>query len=223
VEESSEVRALARQLRSQIAALALSDTASLRGVRREFSRLVKDAEPAVVMALAMFLLLEGGGVPRFVTYEIVCHHKRAFANLGEDDLPRLGRGIDSWSAVDCFAMYLSGPIWMHGRVSDETIYSWARSEDRWWRRTALVSTVALSRRGDPGDVRRVERTCGMLVEDRDDMVVKALSWALRELSKKHPDEARRFLAEHRAKLAARAVREVENKLRTGLKNPRRAS
>jgi 3-methyladenine DNA glycosylase AlkD len=47
------------------------------------------------------------------------------------------------------------------------------------------------------------------VGDREDLVVKALSWALRELSKKHPEQVRRFIAEHRKALAARVIREVE--------------
>jgi 3-methyladenine DNA glycosylase AlkD len=51
------------------------------------------------------------------------------------------------------------------------------------------------------------------------MVVKALSWALRELAKKHPGEASRFLAKHKNSVAARVVREVRNKIATGLKNP----
>jgi hypothetical protein len=44
---------------------------------------------------------------------------------------------------------------------------------------------------------------------RLDMVVKALSWAVRE-----------FLAENENVLAKRVLREVRNKLTTGLKNPR---
>ena len=52
------------------------------------------------------------------------------------------------------------------------------------------------------------------------MVVKALSWALRELAKKHPEQAASFLAKHRQVLAARVLREVNNKLTTGLKTPR---
>ncbi len=101
------------------------------------------------------------------------------------------------------------------------IMGWTRSADRWWRRAALVSTVALSRRGGVDDVRKTFRTCAALVSDRDDMVVKALSWALRELGKKHPEKASKFLADHRRDLAARVIREVENKLTTGLKDPRR--
>jgi len=61
----------------------------------------------------------------------------------------------------------------------------------------------------------------MLVHDADDMVVKALSWALRELAKRDPQAVSAFLTKHEAALAARVVREVRNKLTTGRKNPRR--
>jgi 3-methyladenine DNA glycosylase AlkD len=52
------------------------------------------------------------------------------------------------------------------------------------------------------------------------MVVKAMSWALRELSRRDPDTVRDFLDEHDNILAARVKREVANKLETGLKNPK---
>jgi len=55
------------------------------------------------------------------------------------------------------------------------------------------------------------------------MVVKALSWALREIAKKHPEQVRTFLATHKRTLAARVTREVNNKLRTGLKTPRNSA
>jgi 3-methyladenine DNA glycosylase AlkD len=83
-----------------------------------------------------------------------------------------------------------------------------------------VSTVALSRRGTADDVRRVLRICALLAADKEDLVVKALSWALREVAKKHPEEAGTFLEKHKHALAARVVREVNNKLKTGLKTPR---
>jgi len=51
------------------------------------------------------------------------------------------------------------------------------------------------------------------------MVVKAMSWALRELVVHDPDAVWAFLGEHEGRLAARARREVRNKLTTGLKNP----
>jgi 3-methyladenine DNA glycosylase AlkD len=59
-----------------------------------------------------------------------------------------------------------------------------------------------------------------VLDDKDDMVVKALSWALRELAKRDPQSVRAFILEHEPRLAPRILREVRNKLNTGLKNPK---
>jgi len=220
MKRSPEIVRLAKEIRSRLDLLNAPNTAAVRAIRREFSRRTASSAPESVIRLALYLLEENSDLLRFFSYEIVSHHKLASEQLTMDDLFKLGKGLNSWSSVDCFAMYLSGPMWAQGRLSSKTISTWARSEDRWWRRTALVSTVALSRRGNPDDLVRVAQICTLLAADRDDMVVKALSWALREIAKKHPKEVRIFLAEHRHILAARVIREVNNKLRTGLKTPR---
>jgi len=53
------------------------------------------------------------------------------------------------------------------------------------------------------------------------MVVKALSWALREVVAHDPIPVEDFIDMHRARLAPRVLREVSNKLRTGLTTPSR--
>ena len=53
------------------------------------------------------------------------------------------------------------------------------------------------------------------------MVVKALSWALRELIRHDEDAVRKFIKENDQVLASQVKREVRNKLELGLKNPRR--
>jgi 3-methyladenine DNA glycosylase AlkD len=60
--------------------------------------------------------------------------------------------------------------------------------------------------------------CERLVRDRDDMVVKALSWALRELSRHDPGSVAAFVEAHSADVAPRVRREVASKLTTGLKS-----
>ncbi len=50
-----------------------------------------------------------------------------------------------------------------------------------------------------------------------------MSWALRELVVHDAEAVRAFLAEYDAILAARVKREVQHKLQTGLKPPRRKS
>ena len=77
------------------------------------------------------------------------------------------------------------------------------------------------RAGSTGDAARTLALCERLADDRDDMVVKAVSWALRALSERDPDAVRAFLDAHEDVLAAPVRREVRHKLETGLKNPRR--
>ncbi len=87
----------------------------------------------------------------------------------------------------------------------------------------MVSTVALNVKasGGTGDTDRTLAVCRILIDDHDDMVVKALSWALRALVPHDPEAVQGFLTEYEECLAARVKREVKNKLTTGLKNPRR--
>jgi 3-methyladenine DNA glycosylase AlkD len=59
--------------------------------------------------------------------------------------------------------------------------------------------------------------------DRDDTVVKALSWALRALVVRDPDAVRAFLHTHDDELAVGERREVNSTLETGLTNPSPAS
>lgn len=198
-------------------------TADIRRVRREYSKKLSKAGPETVLSIARHLLKSGGIVDRFIAYELVNHHNAALQSLREKDLLWLGAGLDSWGAVDCFACYISGPVWRKKQVPDRVIREWTRSPDRWWRRAALVSTVPLNSkaRGGTGDTRRTLAICKKLAADPDDMVQKALSWALRELSKRDAQSVREFLSRHRGVLAARVIREVGNKLLTGMKNPRK--
>jgi 3-methyladenine DNA glycosylase AlkD len=215
--------AVAHEIDAVIRALPVQNTPSVRDVRRSYSRQLRKAEPVFVLEVVRCLVHDYGY--RGSAYELLAGHPGAFGSLDEAALEALGQGIDSWWAVDSFARTLSGPAWRDGLVPDEVIHRWARSPDRWWRRTALVSTVALNVRshGGEGDVPRTLAVCRMLVDDHDDMVVKAMSWALRELVVHDPQAVRAFLDEHGDALAARARREVRNKLETGLKNPRRRS
>ena len=221
--EGLESGKIFRGLRARINRLPDYKTATVRALRREYSKRLRRAQAAVVLLLAQKLVNAGQSIQRFFAYELIYFHKEALASLRGRDLQVLGRNLNSWGAVDAFAYYLSGPAWRERQVSDKLIERWAHSHDRWWRRVALVSTVPLNSpaRGGSGDTRRTLKICAMLIHDRDDMVVKALSWALRVLAKQHPKAVREFMHKHEPVLAARVRREVRNKLKTGLKNSRR--
>lgn len=212
---------VASEIDAEIRSLPLRNTPNERAVRRKYSRVLKQVAPEFILEVARTLLKEYSH--RWLAYELIANHRSAFQRVGEAEVEELGAGIDSWWSVDSFARTLAGPAWLKGQISDDLIYKWARSNDLWWRRAALVSTVALNMRshGGKGDVERTLAVCRALVADGEDMVVKAMSWALRELVVHDADAVAEFLDEHEAVLAARVVREVRNKLTTGLKNPRR--
>jgi hypothetical protein len=203
-------------------ALQNRDVPTARALRRAWSRRLAHHPAATVLALAG-RLASLGDWERWTAYELIAHHPEAPRALRPRAVVALGRRLRGWGNVDGFACYIAGPAWRERRIPDALVRRWARSPDRWRRRLALVSTVPLNSRarGGSGDTERTVAICRMLVKDRDDMVVKALSWALRELSKRDRRAVQAFLREQDGVLAARVRREVRNKLNTGLKNPGR--
>lgn len=214
-------REITAAIHSQLQSLAVKNTPNVRRVRRSFSQALRREDGHVVLEVARQLRRRHGY--RSVPYELILAHQLAFNLLDEQELEELGRGLDSWWSVDSFARTLSGPAWLRGLIGDEVIIRWARSRDKWWRRAALMSTVALNvrSRGGMGDVSRTLEICKLLVDDHDDMIEKALSWALRELVVHDAAAVSDFITRHEAGLGSRVKREVGNKLRTGLKSPGR--
>jgi 3-methyladenine DNA glycosylase AlkD len=215
----AEREKLVRETLADIAALKVRNTPALRGVRRALSAKLRRAGPEDVKAVALGLAKAGR---KWMGCEVLAAHRGAMESLTIREVEALGAGMASWEEVDSFGVLLSGAAWLKGRISDGDIKRWARSKDMWWRRAALVSSVVLNAksRGGKGDAKRTLMVAEMLVDDHEDMIVKAMSWALRSLVPWDRKAVQGFLVEHDAGLAARVKREVRNKLRTGLKNPK---
>ena len=148
------VKELVLKIDEELRELPVRTIPNERKIRREYSRLLKNENPALIFNLASEL--KDKCRYHVFAYELIANHKNAFKSIGETELEVLGKGMDSWWSVDVFARTLSGPAWLKGQVSDELIHKWAKSEDLWWRRAALVSTVALNMRsqGGMGDTTR---------------------------------------------------------------------
>ncbi len=155
-----------------------------------------------------------------LAYELLWKNKDALRLLKLKDLEELGKNMDNWATTDTFSVLISGFAWRENQISDSDITNWLKSDKRWWRRTAVVSTVPLNlrSRGGKGDTKRTLMICEKVVSDRDDMIVKALSWALRELSKSDKPAVEEFMKKYDSQLAGRVRREVYLKLETGRKN-----
>ena len=191
-----------------------------RKVATSLRERVKNGTPEFKIRLAKALVDTGIFECQQVAYELLSIEKKVNSTLTLSDLFDLRKGFDNWVSVDTFSGYLSGVAWREGRINDEIIMEWASSGDRWIRRSALVSTLGLNQkaRGGSGDTPRTLMVCDKLKDDRDDMVVKALSWALRELSKTDHSSVEEFMDINHGVLAPRVRKEVRTKLETGRKN-----
>jgi 3-methyladenine DNA glycosylase AlkD len=215
------IRLLAKEIDSEIRSLPVRNVSNIRAVRRKYSNMLKKSGPGFILELGREIFKTYGH--RWVAYELIREHKLAIRKVGEAELKEFGTGLSHWGEVDAFAGYLAGPAWQFGQIDDKLVHKWARSKDRWWRRVALVCTVVLNKPtcGGTGDVRRTIDICKILAGDKDDMVVKAMSWALRELSRHDVNAVLNFLEKYNDVLASRIKREVMSKITTGLKNPKR--
>jgi 3-methyladenine DNA glycosylase AlkD len=211
-----------RELDRAMAAIRAPTVPLVRTMRRTISARLRTESRADVLALALSLVARDDGFDRFIAYELVAAHRPTMERITAREVNALGKGMDSWDDVDAFASFVSGPAWRESRISDRDIAAWAASKDLWQRRAAVVSTVPLNNRtrGGSGDYRRTLAVCELLLDDREPMIVKAVSGALRELSKRDPDAVRKFIRANEPRLASLVRREVHSKLSTGLKNPR---
>jgi 3-methyladenine DNA glycosylase AlkD len=193
-----------------------------RDVPAEFIEGVKTLSDEEAMELASQLFMQTEWRYYWTSVVVFNNHPTARTKITAQYLGPLGDRMDTWGLVDAFSA-IAGPAWREGYISDETVMGWTKSESRWWRRAALVCTVFLNRkaRGGRGDTPRTLMVCKVLASDKDDMVAKGMSWALRDLSKRDPEAVEKFVEKYSDELPVLVKREVRNKLTLGVKNPRR--
>jgi 3-methyladenine DNA glycosylase AlkD len=155
-----------------------------------------------------------------LAYELLSKNENALRLLKLKDLEELGKNMDNWATTDCFSVMISGWAWREKQIADSDVLNWLETGNLWWRRAAIVSTVALNlrSRGGKGDAARTLMICKKVISDREKLIVKALSWALRELSKSDKPAVERFMEKYDLLIAPLARREIYTKLETGRKN-----
>jgi 3-methyladenine DNA glycosylase AlkD len=193
---------------------------NLRIISMELKENTKTLTGREKIELAIQLVNTGIFECQLMAFEYVRMDKQACAELKEKDLDALAKNMDNWGSVDSYSVYLSGYSWREGIISIDKIKSYWHSDDFWIRRIALVSTVALNLKsqGGTGDISRTLEICELAVDDHHDMINKALSWALREVSKREKKPVEEFIRKYENRLSKRVLREVRHKLEKGTKN-----
>ena len=107
----------------------------------------------------------------------------ARAALHEAYLDAVGRGrVNNWDLVDASADPLVGEFLRDsGRGDDALLDELAASDSLWERRVAVLATFAFIKAGDGTPILRL---APRLLDDREDLMHKAVGWMLRELGKR---------------------------------------
>jgi 3-methyladenine DNA glycosylase AlkD len=101
--------------------------------------------------------------------------------------------INNWDLVDLSAHYILGKAIYNGIQSKDILDTLAHSPIIWERRVAIISTFYFIRKGNIDDTLRLSR---ILLSDKEDLMHKAVGWALREAWKKDAPRVEGFLQEN---------------------------
>jgi 3-methyladenine DNA glycosylase AlkD len=110
----------------------------------------------------------------------------------------------NWATTDAICGALIGPLILEHPALATRLRVWSRDRNMWVRRASIVGLIPLARRGHSLDL--VYETAKRLYVDQEDLIQKAVGWALREAGKTDPARLERYLRAHGAAIPRTTLR-----------------
>jgi 3-methyladenine DNA glycosylase AlkD len=129
--------------------------------------------------------------------------------LGPRDLTlieRLIRESRTWALVDGLAASVTGPILVRRPRSASRLDRWARDDDLWVRRSALLAMIEPLKGG--ADFGRFADYADAMLDEKEFFIRKAIGWVLREAARTRPNEVYEWLAPRTDRASGVTVREA---------------
>jgi 3-methyladenine DNA glycosylase AlkD len=130
------------------------------------------------------------------------------------ELPRLValiRTSHTWAYVDWLATKVMGPIIEREPKAARALDRWARDDDFWVRRTALLCLHDPLLAGR-GDFARFARLAVPMLHEREFFIRKAIGWVLRSTARRQPALTIAFVEQHAKALSGLSFREAVRNL-----------
>lgn len=111
--------------------------------------------------------------------------------------------LNNWDLVDVTVYKVWGDYLLSHPEKRQELYRFARSKNLWERRLAVVATMALIK---AGEFKEILDLSVLLLNDKEDLMHKAVGWMLREVGKKDKQVLVNFLQEYGSRLPRTALR-----------------
>jgi 3-methyladenine DNA glycosylase AlkD len=109
--------------------------------------------------------------------------------------------INSWDLVDLTAPKILGNYLLNKKR--KILFKLVKSKNLWERRISIVSTLAFIRENQFKDTIKISE---ILLDDKQDLIQKAIGWMLREVGKRNIEILESFLENNYKKMSRTALR-----------------
>ena len=110
----------------------------------------------------------------------------------------------NWATTDAICGALIGPLLVHHPRLAVRMRAWSRDRNMWVRRASIVGLIPLARKGESLEL--VYEVALRQHADREDLIQKAVGWALREAGKADARRLERHLLAHGPSIPRTTVR-----------------
>lgn len=111
------------------------------------------------------------------------------------------KNINNWDLVDISAPLIVGDYLLD--KPKKILYDFARSRNLWKKRIAIISTLTFIRNNAFDDTCRLAK---ILVDDKHDLIHKAVGWMLREVGKRDLKKEEEFLRKYYKNMSRTTLR-----------------
>jgi len=118
------------------------------------------------------------------------------------DLLRSNR-VNNWDLIDTSAPVMGKILARHLGYNAEFLHGLAKSEVLWERRAAILLTFALIRINKFGPTLAIARD---LLNDKEDLIHKAVGWMLREVGNRDREKLTEFLNKYKTQMPRTMLR-----------------
>jgi 3-methyladenine DNA glycosylase AlkD len=131
-------------------------------------------------------------------------------------IERLIRESKTWALVDVLSGDVVGEIILRNPEVAARLDAWAKDDDFWVRRSALLAQLLPLKHG--ASFRRFASYADAMLDEKEFFIRKGIGWVLRETSKRRPDEVYEWLAPRAHRSSGVTIREAVKYLDDARKN-----